>query len=46
MCNKVTEKDSGWKMFRDDESSSVFVRDSYQWLSIESPKTLKAKVRK
>jgi hypothetical protein len=33
-------------MFRDEDSSSVFMRDSSQWVSIESPRTLIKKVGK
>jgi hypothetical protein len=40
------QKNSEWKMFRDEDTSSIFVRDSYQWLSIESPRTLIEKVKK
>jgi hypothetical protein len=39
------QKDSEWKIFRDEDSSSIIVRDSYQWLSIESPRTLIKKVK-
>jgi hypothetical protein len=45
MCEKIKHNNSGWKMFRDQDCSSIFVRDSYQWLSIESPATLIEKVK-
>jgi hypothetical protein len=46
VCKMIMENSSEWKMFIDDNSSSVFIRKSPIWLSIESPRTLIQKVYK
>jgi hypothetical protein len=35
---------SAWIMFKDEESSSIFIRDLSRWVSVESPRTLMKKV--
>jgi hypothetical protein len=35
---------SAWIMFKDEESSSIFIRDLSRWVSVESPRTLMTKV--
>jgi hypothetical protein len=46
VCEDIMQNSSEWIMFRDEDSSSVFMRDSSQWVSIESPRTLIKKVGK